>query len=32
MASIYTALSMLIGAFIACAAAAVGGRQRDEQP
>jgi hypothetical protein len=31
MASIYTALSMLIGAFIASAAAALGGRQRDEQ-
>jgi hypothetical protein len=29
-ASIYTALSMLIGAFIASAAAALGGRQRDE--
>jgi hypothetical protein len=28
--SIFTALSMLIGAFIACAAAAVGGQQRDE--
>jgi hypothetical protein len=28
--SIFTALSMLIGAFIASAAAAVGGRQRDE--
>jgi len=27
--SIFTALSMLIGAFIACAAAAVGGQQRD---
>jgi hypothetical protein len=26
----FTAFSMLIGAFIACAAAAVGGRQRDE--
>jgi hypothetical protein len=29
MASIYTALSMLIGAFIASAAAALGGRHRD---
>jgi hypothetical protein len=29
-ASIFTALSMLIGAFIACAAAALGGQQRDE--
>jgi hypothetical protein len=28
--SIFTALSMLVGAFIACVAAAVGGRQRDE--
>jgi hypothetical protein len=28
--SIYTAVSMLIGAFIACVAAALGGRQRDE--
>jgi hypothetical protein len=28
--SIFTALSMLIGAFIACVAAAIGGRQRDE--
>jgi hypothetical protein len=28
--SIFTALAMLIGAFIACTAAAVGGRQRDE--
>jgi hypothetical protein len=28
--SIFTALSMLVGAFIACAAAAVGGQQRDE--
>ena len=28
--SIYSFLSMLIGAFIACAAAALGGRQRDE--
>jgi hypothetical protein len=31
-ASIYAALSMSIGAFIACAAAALGGRRRDEQP
>jgi hypothetical protein len=29
-ASIFTALAMLIGAFIACAAAALGGQQRDE--
>jgi hypothetical protein len=29
-ASIFTALSMLIGAFIACAAAALGGQRRDE--
>jgi hypothetical protein len=28
--SIFLALSMLIGAFIACTAAALGGRQRDE--
>ena len=28
--SIFTALSMLIGAFIACAAAALGGQLRDE--
>ena len=28
--SIFTALSMVIGAFIACAAAALGGRLRDE--
>jgi hypothetical protein len=28
--AIFTALSMLIGAFIACAAAALGGQQRDE--
>jgi len=27
--SIYTAVSMLIGAFIACVAGAIGGRQRD---
>ncbi len=30
--AIYTALSMLIGAFIACAAAALGGSLRDEHP
>ena len=30
LASFYTALSMLIGAFIASVAAAIGGRQRDE--
>jgi len=30
MMSIYTGVSMLIGAFIACVAAALGGRQRDE--
>ena len=29
-ASIFTALSMVIGAFIACVAAALGGQQRDE--
>jgi hypothetical protein len=29
-ASICTALALLIGAFIACIAAALGGRQRDE--
>jgi MFS family permease len=29
--SVFTAVSMLIGAFIAAAAAAVGGRQRDEE-
>jgi hypothetical protein len=29
-AAIYTALSMLVGAFIACVSAAVGGRLRDE--
>jgi hypothetical protein len=28
--SIFTALSMLIGAFIACVSAALGGQQRDE--
>jgi hypothetical protein len=27
--SIFTALSMLVGAFIACVAAALGGQQRD---
>jgi hypothetical protein len=32
LASLYTALSLLIGAFIASAAAALGGRQRDEHP
>lgn len=32
MASLYIALSMLIGAFIAAAAAAVGGRLRDQHP
>jgi hypothetical protein len=31
-ASIYTALSLLVGAFIASVAAAVGGRLRDEHP
>jgi hypothetical protein len=31
-ASIFTALSMVIGAFIACAAAALGGQLRDEHP
>ncbi len=31
-AAIYTALSMIIGAFIACVAAALGGQQRDEHP
>ncbi|HWW80820.1 MAG TPA: hypothetical protein VNY82_14570 [Steroidobacteraceae bacterium] len=31
-ASIFTALSMVIGAFIACAAAALGGRLRDLHP
>jgi len=30
--SIFTALSMLIGAFIACVAAALGGRERDLHP
>ena len=32
LAAFYTALSMLIGAFIASVAAAIGGRQRDEHP
>jgi hypothetical protein len=31
-ASIFTALSMVIGAFIACAAAALGGQLRDMHP
>jgi hypothetical protein len=31
-ASLYTFISLLIGAFIACVAAALGGRQRDEVP
>jgi hypothetical protein len=31
-ASIFTSLSMVIGAFIACAAAALGGQLRDEHP
>ncbi len=31
-ASIYTALAMLVGAFIACVSAALGGRLRDEHP
>jgi hypothetical protein len=31
-ASILAALSMLIGAFIACAAAALGGQERDLHP
>ena len=31
-ASIFTALSMLIGAFIASVAAALGGRERDQHP
>ena len=31
-ASIFTAVSMLVGAFIACAAAALGGTWRDEYP
>jgi hypothetical protein len=31
-ASIYTGLAMLIGAFIACVSAAIGGRLRDEHP
>jgi hypothetical protein len=32
LAAFYTALSMVIGAFIASVAAAIGGRQRDEHP
>jgi hypothetical protein len=31
-ASIFTSLSMVIGAFIACAAAALGGQLRDQHP
>jgi hypothetical protein len=31
-AAIYTALSMLVGAFIASVSAALGGRLRDEHP
>jgi hypothetical protein len=31
-ASLITALAMLIGAFVACAAAALGGHERDEHP
>lgn len=31
-AAIYTALAMIIGAFISCVAAALGGQQRDEHP
>jgi hypothetical protein len=30
--SIFTGLAMLVGAFIACVAAALGGQQRDEHP
>lgn len=30
--AIYTALSLIVGAFMACVAAAVGGRQRDQHP
>ena len=30
--AVFTAISMLIGAFIACVAAALGGQQRDEHP
>jgi hypothetical protein len=30
--SLFTGLSMVIGAFIACVAAALGGNQRDEHP
>jgi hypothetical protein len=32
LASIFTSLSMVIGAFIACAAAALGGQLRDQHP
>jgi hypothetical protein len=32
ISSIFTSLSMLIGAFIACVAGAIGGRLRDEHP
>ena len=32
MTSIFTALSMLLGAFIACVSAALGGRVRDLHP
>ena len=31
-AAIYTALSMVIGAFVACVCAALGGHQRDQHP
>ncbi len=31
-AAIFTALSLVVGAFIACVAGALGGRQRDEHP
>jgi hypothetical protein len=31
-ASIFAALSLVVGAFIACVAAALGGRRRDEHP
>jgi hypothetical protein len=30
LAAIFTGLAMLIGAFVACVAAALGGQQRDE--
>jgi len=30
--SVFTGLSMLVGAFIACVAGALGGMQRDEHP